>query len=287
MIIFKVSYDKGGGNKSIGARFGPHAIERSFKNTGWRVAEDGTPHPALLWMPASSSLEQYRKQAESVYGDTYMPFITLSGDNSCSFETVQIVAQHVKHVALAVFDAHPDACDPSHHPHAHWVRKLWDEGIVMPTKTIFFGIHDVERDEAQYIKKREVIVVNPDDVYALCSTHVGAADAATYYIPLWHRWHPIPVHALVIVVDIDVLDPAYAPGTGVLRAGGLHVRHVLRIIKDLCALPFSVRIGEICEVIPKEGNRTRPRSDQRPDPCGLTILAAEAILREMIRSMCV
>ena len=122
-----------------------------------------------------------------------------------------------------------------------------------------------------------------DDVYALGATRAGTHVAAQYA----SLWQPVSTHALIIVVDIDVLDPAYAPGTGVLRAGGLHVRHVLRIIKDLCALPFTVRVGEISEVIPKEGDTMRPRSDKRPDPCGLTILAAEAIFREMIRSMSV
>jgi len=100
-------------------------------------------------------------------------------------------------------------------------------------------------------------------------------------------WQPVSTHGLVIVVDIDVLDPAYAPGTGVLRAGGLTVRHVLHIIRMLCAFPFATRVGEICEVIPKQGNAIRSRSEKRPDPCGLTILAAEAIFREMIRSMSV
>ncbi len=283
MIIFKVLYDKGGGNKSLGARFGPKAIERAFKCTdwNWRVAEDGTPHLGLLWMHSVTSPEQYRKQVESVY--TCMPFITLSGDNSCSFETVRAVAQHVKHIALAVFDAHPDACDSSHSPHAHWVRKLWDKKIVMPEKTIFFGIRDAEETEAQYIKDQQATVMKIDDVYALSATCADTYVAAQYA----SLWQPVSTHALVIIVDIDVLDPAYAPGTGVLRAGGLHVRHVLRIIKDLCNLPFAVRVGEICEVIPEKGNTIRPRSDQRPDPCGLTILAAEAIFREMIRSMSV
>lgn len=281
MIIFKVAYDKGGGNKSLGARCGPEAIERAFKKVSWRGAEDGTPHPELEWMRATKSPEQYGKQIESVYANTFMRFITLSGDNSCSFETVRAVTRHVEHIALAIFDAHPDACDSSHNPHAHWVRRLWDEGIVMPEKTIFFGIRDAEKNEAQYIKEKKVAVMKIDDIYALGATRAGTHVAAQY-APLWQ---PVSMHALAIIVDIDVLDPAYAPGTGVLRAGGLHVRHVLCIVKDLCALPFAVKVGEICEVIPEQGNKIRPRSDQRPDPCGLTILAAEAILREMIRSM--
>lgn len=284
MIVFNVCYDKGGGEKSAGARFGPIAIERAFKQVSWRGAEDGTPHPELIWTPAALSLALYRGQTESIFGRSKLtPFITLSGDNSCSFETVRAVVRHIQHIALVVFDAHPDACDSSHDAHAHWVRKLWDEGFVRPEKTIFFGIRDAEQAEAQYIKEKKAIVIDVDDIYALCATRAGMY-AMGQSISVWQ---PISMHALVIVVDIDVLDPAYAPGTGVLRAGGLHVRHVLRIIRLLYALPFAVRIGEICEVIPKEGNNIRPRAQKRPDPCGLTVLAAEAIFREMIRSMSV
>lgn len=280
-IIHKVCYDKGGESKSKGARFGPEAIECVFKRISWRGAEDGTPHPELKWMPAVKSLTHYRGQAELVCAGKIFPFITLSGDNSCSFETVRAMARHIEHVALAVFDAHPDVCDLSHDSHANWVRRLWDEGIVKPEKTIFFGIRDAEEYEMRYLKEKKATAVSSDCLYALCATHVGVRSIKQYD----SLWKPISTHGLVIVVDIDVLDPAYAPGTGVLRAGGLHVRHILRIIRDLCVLPFFVRAGEICEVIPEAGNKVRPQSDKRPDPCGLTVLAAEAIFREMIRSM--
>lgn len=281
MIIFTVRYDMGGRDKSMGARFGPAAIERAFLRWPWRGAEDGTRHPRLFWMPPLMSLKDYRKKAQSVFAERKRlePFITLSGDNSCSFETVRVVKQHVRHIALAIFDAHPDACAPGHDPHADWVRRLWDQGIVAPKKTVFFGIRDAEQDEMLYIREKKAAVVTPDeiDICYGCANGLGVSRVVD--------WEPFSEHALVIVVDIDVLDPVYAPGTGVLRAGGLDVRQVLKIIRGLCALPFAVKIGELCEVIPEEGNAMRPQSDKRPDPCGHTVLAAEAIFREMVRLM--
>ena len=295
MIVFKVCYDQGGSTKSRGARFGPEAIEAAFYKSPWRGAEDGSSHPGIHWVRSIASLEIYRKKAESLFSEALMPFISLSGDNSCSFETVRVVAQHVKHVALAVLDAHPDACDFDHDPHAYWVRKLWDEGIVTPEKTIFFGIRDPEEEEMQFIQKKRAMVVTPNaiDLGYFLSDGVSddnvsmrrKSDRPFFHSEIYDRWQPFSEHALVIIVDIDVLDPACAPGTGVLRAGGLNVRDILNIIRRLCTLPFMVKIGEICEVIPEEGNILRSKSDQRPDPCGLTVLAAEAIFREMIRSM--
>ena len=279
MIVFKVSYDQGGGDKSCGARFGPMAIERMFHRYPWRGAEDGTPHPHIHWADEATSLEDYRRMVGSTLIRPLESYISLSGDNSCSFETVRIAAQHVKHIALAVLDAHPDACGPNHDPHANWVWRLWQLGVVAPEKTIFFGIRDPEEEEMRYIKEKNAMVITPDEIDAFLLS------GNKIFTQCLNKWRPFPDHALIIVVDIDVLDPAYAPGTGMLRAGGLNVRQVLNIIRRLCALPFAMRIGEICEVIPQEGNTLRPQRDQRPDPCGLTVLAAEAILRQMIQSM--
>ena len=279
MIVFTVAYDDGGGNKSRGARFGPMAIERAFRDYSWRGAEDGIPHEELYWLSSAVSLDRYRTKAESLFFKEVMPFISLSGDNSCSFETVRVVARRAKHVALVVLDAHPDACDLSHDPHANWVRRLWVEGIVVPEKTIFLGIRDPEEDELRYVKQKKSMVVTPDEIDHFRSFGSNTISQCV------DRWGPFSDHALVIVVDIDVLDPVYAPGTGVLRAGGLNVRQVLNIIRRFCALPFAMKIGEICEVIPEEGNSLRLGSNKRPDPCGLTVLAAEAIFRQMIRSM--
>ncbi len=291
MNVFQVRYDKGGGKKSLGARCGPEAIVQAFKNIPWRGAEDGTRHCLLEWKHVVVSLEGYHTQMQSVFfyqeHEKPMPFITLSGDNSCSFETVRAVARRVERVALAVIDAHPDACDTSHDPHASWVRRLWEEEIIMPEKTIFFGIRDWEEKEAQYIREKKAVVVTSEDIHDASLHDVTLiSQVCTWRRSLfpWQQEQSLP-HALVIVVDIDALDPAYAPGTGVLRAGGLNVRHILSIIKKLCAFPFAVKVGEICEVIPSEGNALRPRADKRPDPCGLTVLAADAIFRGMIQSL--
>ena len=281
MIVFKVEYDLGGGVKSRGARYGHRAIERAFYDYPWRGAENGFAHPETYWTGSLVTLAEYRKEAKLLFAKAFTPFISLSGDNSCSFETVRIVAQYEKPIALVVLDAHPDACDFNHDPHAFWVRKLWDKGIVAPQKTVFFGIRDPEEEEMRFLKEKRALMVTPDKV----DDHISYFRSRRNEMIMLSKWKPFSDHALVIVVDIDVLDPVYAPGTGILRSGGLNVRQVLNIIRRLCALPFAIKIGEICEVIPEEGNSLRLGSNKRPDPCGLTVLAAEAILREMLHVM--
>ena len=142
-------------------------------------------------------------------------------------------------------------------------------------KPFFFGIRDPEEAEMRFVEEKKAKIVAPG--------RIDRMDDDLSFIGLQRS--NVSDHVLAIIVDIDVLDPACAPGTGILRAGGFTVRQVLHIIRKLCKLPFAIKIGEICEVIPEKGNRLRPPGDKRPDPCGLTVLAAEAILREMIHRM--
>lgn len=281
--VLKIPFDDGGGTKSLGARFGPDAVEAQFKKFPWRCSEDGKPQYGefvdiahqLAWFHGEPRL-CLTELAASHLALTEKRLFCLSGDNSWSEHTVLAVAKHHKRVALIVFDAHLDLCDDTHDPHAQWVRKLWQRGTVTPRSTLFFGIRDPEAAEWEYQQ-----------------SHGGRVFSARSMF----GWHQMPedirrdlndMDAIVTVVDIDVLDPTIAPGTGVLRMPGLDLRTLLNVITDIGrrrqTLHAPVMVGEITEVIPPKGNKMRPKNDKRPDPTGATILAAEAILREMIRS---
>lgn len=286
MVIFKIPYDAGGGAKSLGAAFGPDAIEAQFKKCPWRGAEDGTPHPAVLFyqIPAcgikkEKTLDAYLLAARGTLSPAERgpcPFIALSGDNSASFYTGKVVGECASDPTLVLLDAHPDACDTSHHPHASWVRRLWEAGILRPQKTFFFGLRDAEANEMRFIKESGAAIV-------LCEEFSRVSPMAIVSNLLLSK-KIVPVGALLFVVDIDVLDPSQAPGTGVRRAPGMELRQVLQLIREFGRLPFAVKVGEITEVIPEGGNIFRPPWDKRSDPSNLTVLAAEAILREMVRS---
>ena len=285
MRVLKVGYDAGGGDKSYGARFGPDAIEKQFKKWPWRVSEDGMAQPEAGFVDivdknayASSRLvARWEEIAVSITGGPGVrSCVVLSGDNSVSFRTVLTVSECYPDPHLVILDAHPDACDDKHDFHASWVRRLWEGGRVRPAKTIFFGIRDAEADEMAYVREKGAVVYSCDRLYNADIEHIVFQPELSNRIDC--------LSALILVVDIDVVDPSQAPATGVPRAPGLDLRQVLRIIRAFGELPFPAKVGEITEVIPAEGNQLRPPDDKRPDPSGLTVLAAEAILRQMLRS---
>ena len=75
------------------------------------------------------------------------------------------------------------------------------------------------------------------------------------------------VDFLYISIDIDGLDPAYAPGTGTPVSGGMSSSQLMQLINKV---PVSVRAYDIAEVSPLL------------DPSGITVKLMLAILTEMI-----
>ncbi|MDO8560654.1 MAG: arginase family protein [bacterium] len=281
MKILKFPWEAGGGAKSIGSSYGPDAIETQFNKYPWRCSESGVPARDVQFLDVkavqSSSMHRAFGVGVQAILNHESSLAVLSGDNSCSFYTVMNVAKRFPDPQLVVLDAHLDACDTKHDAHASWVRRLWENDIVRPEKTIFFGIRDAEAEELSYAKEKGAIIY-------LCRNLFINADMARIVLGLETTMRVDTSSALILVVDIDVVDPSQAPATGVLRAPGLDLRQVLSIIRAFGELHFPVKVGEICEVIPEEGNMMRPPCDKRPDPTGLTVLATEAILREMICS---
>ena len=280
MFVVKVPYDRGGGEKSFGAKYGPDAIEKAFRRFSWRAAEDGVSHPKVEFVETPQT--PYHNTGVSPNLDAFFAagersLVVLSGDNSVSRMSAEAVDRFSTDPYLVLLDAHPDAGDPaSHDPHASWVRKLWEQHVVRPERTFFFGIRDPEEDEMRYVKESGATLTSSDTLSRI-SPQVVVSNL------MLHK-KINPRGGLIFVVDIDVIDPSQAPGTGVLRSPGLELRTVLQLISVFGDMPFSLKVGEISEVIPYEGDMLRPPGDRRPDPAGLTVLAAEAILRQMIRS---
>jgi agmatinase len=69
-----------------------------------------------------------------------------------------------------------------------------------------------------------------------------------------------------VTVDIDVLDPAFAPGTGTPEAGGLTSRELLAILRGLAGTGLDVVGADVVEVSPPYDPPARPRSPRPTSP---------------------
>jgi arginase len=188
--------------------------------------------------------------------------ILLGGDHSVTIPIFQGQRERFagKRLGVLWLDAHPDLCDiftDSKLSHACVLRRGLEFGI-NPEDVCLVGLRSWEEQEIDLIENGGLHVFTAADVAEL-----GMKSVASDVHRMLAR-----CDAVHISVDIDCLDPAYAPGTGIPEADGLTSREVITLIKSMQGLPL---VGlDVVEVSPPI------------DPSEATIFAALRIIMEFI-----
>jgi len=117
-----------------------------------------------------------------------------------------------------------------------------DEGVVDPALTVQFGIRSpAQRDIREYIRDRGGFTYTGRDLRGLTS----AEQMKRVLTNVREKLGDAPVY---LSLDIDCLDPAFAPGTGTPEPGGLATAQVMTLLEELASLNW---IGmDLCEVAP-------------------------------------
>jgi len=188
--------------------------------------------------------------------------IILGGDHSISIPVFQAQRQRYKDQRLGVLwvDAHPDLCDVftgSKLSHACVLRRALEFGI-QPQDVCMVGLRSWEDQEIDLIENGGLNVYTA----ALVAERGMKSVASSVYSKL------SGCDAVHISLDIDCLDPAFAPGTGIPDAGGLTSREVITLIKSMQGLPLAGL--DVVEVSPPI------------DPSEATVFAALKIIMEFI-----
>jgi len=188
--------------------------------------------------------------------------IVLGGDHSISIPVLQAQRERYGNQKLGLLwvDAHPDLCDVfqgSKLSHACTLRRALEVGYE-PEEICLVGLRSWEDQEIDLIENGGLNVYAAEDV----------AERGMKRIASSVRSKLSDCDAVHISLDIDCLDPAFAPGTGIPDAGGLTTRDVITLVKSLQGLPL---VGlDLVEVAPPL------------DPSEATIFAALKIIMEYI-----
>ncbi|MBL8091938.1 MAG: agmatinase [Anaerolineales bacterium] len=170
-----------------------------------------------------------------------MPII-MGGDHSVTIPILQGQRLRYKDQRLGVLwiDAHPDLCDffdGSKLSHANTMRRALEFGIE-PHDVCMVGLRSWEDQEIDLIENGGIHVYTAADV-----AERGMKNVADSIYNILND-----CDAVHISLDIDCLDPAYAPGTGIPEFGGLSSRDVLTLIKGTQGLSL---VGlDVVEVAP-------------------------------------
>jgi len=168
--------------------------------------------------------------------------VAVGGDHTVALPLLRSVVRRHGPVALVHFDAHLDTWDTyfdARYTHGTPFRRAWEEGLLLPdhaahvgTRGPLYSAADLDDDDAMRF-------------WRVSAVEVGDRGVASVVEGLRARIGTAPVY---VSVDIDVLDPAHAPGTGTPEAGGLTSRELLALLRGLDGLDLVG--GDVVEVAP-------------------------------------
>jgi len=236
-----------------GARFGPQEIRRAslMLCDGLHPVFGVSPLEVLgdagdLRLPNASALAQVREaiQAQAAALVARHHCVFLGGDHSITLPLLR--ALHAQHgpVALIHFDAHCDTWEdhfgePS--GHGTWTYEALQEGLVVPQQTVQIGLRSSgTRAAREYVQDQGGLIFTARALRGRDGT--GLQDVVQQ---IRERIGQQPCY---LTLDIDCLDPAFAPGTGTPEPGGMSSSQVLTLLEELAGLNF---VGMDCvEVAP-------------------------------------
>lgn len=168
----------------------------------------------------------WAKAAEQLATVPPNALLTVLGGDHCT-AVATLAAQARRHPDLAVLwvDAHPDLCDFSRG--GRWtcgcaMRRALEVSGIGPARVVIVGGRDYDPEELEFIRARGMLLVSAQELVA------GNGATRTIAEALSGK----NVH---VSFDIDVLDPAFAPGTEIPSAGGLSTRQALGLLRAATA----------------------------------------------------
>jgi agmatinase len=189
-------------------------------------------------------------------------FVAIGGDHTIALPLLRAVKKRRGPLALLHFDAHLDTWDTyfgAAYTHGTPFRRAFEEGLLLEDRSMHVGIRgplfsrqDLVDDESfgfRIITAMDFETQGLAEIIERVRARIGEA-------PLY------------VSIDIDVLDPGTAPGTGTPEAGGLTSRELLGVLRGLSGLRLAA--GDLVEVSPAY------------DHAEVTAMAASHVVYELV-----
>ncbi|MFD4959845.1 agmatinase [Microbacterium sp. NPDC058389] len=220
-----------------GARFGPsHVRESSRLLRPYNPAQDVSPFAEAQVVDAGDipanpfDIEAAVTEIETAataLGDRVERIVTVGGDHTIALPLLRAVTKKHGPVAVLHFDAHLDTWDTyfgAPVTHGTPFRRASEEGLIDLTASCHVGTRGPLYSKQDLVDDERLgfSIVSSVDI------EVDGIEAAIARVR-----RRIGDKPLYISIDIDVLDPAHAPGTGTPEAGGMTSRELLRMLRAL------------------------------------------------------
>ncbi len=258
-VIVGAPFDWGTTNRP-GARLGPKAI----RDSDYLDPDGSRPHLGARLDPlrelsvvdvgdirvvpgyVEESIDRIRGVVAAIVADGSIP-VVLGGDHTVTFPNAGAVADVIGHgeVALVHFDAHADTADSHYgmlHGHGTPMRRLIESGAVPGHRFVQIGLRG-------YWPKPDVVAWMEEQGMRSYFMHDITARGLDAIVDEAVDHAAAEAAGVFVSIDIDVVDPGSAPGTGTPEPGGIAPRQLLDTLRRI-GRELSVVGADVVEVAP-------------------------------------
>ncbi len=198
-----------------------------------------------------NAFDKIREATDKIL-ETKAKLISLGGDHSITYPIIQSHALHYSSLNILHLDAHPDLYDKfdnNKHSHASPFARIMENKLV--SRLVQVGIRTMSGHQDEQARRFDVEVIHMKDLNSSAR---------------WERFDG-PIY---LSLDLDCLDPAFAPGVSHHEPGGMTTRQVIEIIQNLEGRLIG---ADIVEYNPER------------DLTSMTAMVAAKLLKEIIAKM--
>ena len=240
MQILKIPLNAGALSKKKGLEKGPDKVVEHLKD--FHLSEKG-----MLLLFDIKEIKVDNNNLEQAHADIYKEIekisaysILIGGDHSLTCPAFKAFAKNNPGSGIIVFDAHPDVQERHIPPtHEDYLRVLIEEGVLDKDRVILVGARNMSKEEKKFIEDNKIKNYSMKEI-----SFEHLREVADSIMSVARHWSKV-----YMSIDIDVLDPAFAPGTGYQEPGGLTTRQLLYLIHRFKMLR-NIGMADIVEVNP-------------------------------------
>lgn len=226
-----------------GARFGPRGIRDAsgqLRPHHWDPAQIEPPFDKLRVVDygdldvfpgyIEQTIEAVQADLAKIVEASVFP-VVLGGDHGITLPVLRALARRHGTMTLVHFDAHPDFWPgvperPYHHGTVF--RRAVEENIIDPHASVQIGIRGS-------ISSNLIEETRAAGFHLLTASEFAAQGVEATLRDI----HSRAKHPVYVSLDIDCVDPAYAPGTGTPEVAGLTSREIVDLVRGLRGLTFA------------------------------------------------
>ncbi|MGH8056026.1 MAG: agmatinase [Candidatus Entotheonellia bacterium] len=152
--------------------------------------------------------------------------VCVGGDHSISLPILRALSKRSGPLSVIHFDAHSDTWDEyfgSKYSHGTPFRRAIEEGLIDPTRMLQVGLRGqvYGEEDFEFARSKGIEMISTEEIFE---------HGLSWVVDRFQRFRESPCY---LTFDIDVVDPAFAPGTGTPQIGGPSSREIVMLIRGL------------------------------------------------------